>query len=118
MTRDIAYIQSRYKRSTEDPWTLSDIGVSTAQQCESYPPSCLVGGNTGTVNSFAGVDLGDISGGFINSVTDLSDPTKLGCFIQQMIIADTPSSLSEVLEGAALISAIGVILLLCSLLFI
>jgi hypothetical protein len=98
-----------YKRSPQDPWTLSDIGVSTAQQCASYPSSCLVGGNTGEVNSFSGVNLGDISGGFVNAVEDFQDPQRLQCFIGQMIVADTPSSLSNVLEGTALVTALGMI---------
>lgn len=98
-----------YKRSPKDPWGLADIGTSTAQQCASYPSSCLVGGNTGEVNSFSGVNLGDISGGFVNSVEDLQDPDRVGCFIGQMIIADTPSSLSNVLEGTALVTALGMI---------
>jgi hypothetical protein len=98
-----------YKRSELDPWGAKDIAASTAQQCASYPSSCLVGGNTGEVNSFSGVNLGDISGGFVNAVEDLQDPQRLGCFISQMVKADTPSSLSNVLEGAALVSALALI---------
>lgn len=91
-----------YKRAPADAWTLADILISTAQQCAAYPTNCQVGGNTGTVNSFTGVDLGDISGGLINTVTDLADPEKLGCFISQAIQADVPSFLDNVVEGAAL----------------
>ncbi|PPJ58799.1 hypothetical protein CBER1_08236 [Cercospora berteroae] len=98
-----------YKRSEQDPWTLSDIVVSTAQQCATYPGNCQVGGNTGTVNSFKGVDLGDLSGGFINSVEDFQDPNQLGCFIAQSIKADTPSALSNVFEGALLSQALDLI---------
>ena len=98
-----------YKRSEQDPWTLTDILVSTSQQCASYPSNCQVGGNTGTVNSFSGVDLGDISGGFINAATDLQDPQRLGCFISQTIQADTPSFLSGVFNGALLSQATGMI---------
>lgn len=96
---------SWYKRAADDAWTLADILISTAQQCASYPTNCQVGGNTGTVNSFSGVDLGDITGGLINSVDDLSDPAKLGCFLSQAIQADVPSFLDNVFEGAALASA-------------
>ncbi|KAI5359743.1 putative chloroperoxidase [Septoria linicola] len=91
-----------YKRSEQDPWTLADITTSTAQQCATYPGNCQVGGNTGTVNSFKGVDLSDITGGFINSVEDFQDPNQLGCFISQMIQADTPSALSNVFNGVLL----------------
>jgi len=92
-----------YKRHPLDPWTLSDIGISTAQQCASYPENCQVGGNTGKVNSFSGVNAGDITGGLINSFTDLSDPAKMGCFIAQAVQADTPSFLSKLLGNGPLL---------------
>jgi hypothetical protein len=95
-----------YKRHPLDPWTLADILTSTAQQCLAYPGNCQVGGNTGTVNSFQGFDLGDITGGLINTSQDLEDPAKLGCFLAQAIQADTPSSLSKLLGGAALNKAL------------
>lgn len=86
-------------------WTVSDIVISTAQQCESYPGNCQVGGNTGTTNSFTGVDLGNISGGLVNTASDLSDPAKMGCFISQAIQADVPSFLDNVFEGGTLLLA-------------
>ena len=75
----------------------------------SWPSSCIVGGNTGTANSFQGVNPGDISGGLINNFDDLQNPERLMCFINQAIIADTPSSLSNVLEGTLLTTALGMI---------
>lgn len=84
-----------YRRADDDAWTLVDILLSTAQQCLSYPSNCQIGGNTGTVNSFAGINLGDISGGFVNVVEDLTDPEKLGCFISQVIQAEVPSFLDN-----------------------
>ncbi|KAI9049361.1 hypothetical protein LZ554_006395 [Drepanopeziza brunnea f. sp. 'monogermtubi'] len=98
-----------YRRAHDDAWTVADILISTGQQCLSYPSNCAVGGNTGTVNSFAGVDLGDISGGLVNSVTDLSNPEKLGCFISQVIQADVPSFLDNVFNGVALTQVLGLI---------
>ncbi|KAF2753540.1 hypothetical protein EJ05DRAFT_533664 [Pseudovirgaria hyperparasitica] len=91
-----------YKRHALDAWTLTDIVVSTAQQCASYPSNCQVGGNTGTVNSFSGVDPGDLTGGLINSFENLSNPDKLGCFILQNLQAEIPSFLSNVLDPASL----------------
>ena len=88
-----------YRRADDDAWTLADILASTAQQCASYPTNCQVGGNTGEVNSFSGVDLGDVTGGFINGVDDLSDPEKLGCFISQNLQAEIPSFLDKVSGG-------------------
>lgn len=94
-----------YKRGADDAWTLTDIVVSTAQQCASYPSNCQVGGNTGEVNSFSGVNVGDISGGFINTVEDLSDPRRMGCFIGQAIQADVPSFLDNAFNGILLSQA-------------
>lgn len=91
-----------YRRANDDAWTLADIVFSTAQQCLAYPTNCQVGGNTGTVNSFSGVNAGDITGGLINSFTDLSDPARLGCFISQAIQADVPSFLDKVFTGELL----------------
>jgi len=91
-----------YRRANDDPWTLADILLSTAQQCLAYPTNCQVGGNTGTVNSFSGVDLGDISGGLVNAVEDLQDPAKLGCFISQNLQAEIPSFLSNAYDALSL----------------
>lgn len=98
-----------YKRADDDAWTLADILISTSQQCVSYPLNCQVGGNTGEVNSFSGVDLGDISGGLVNSVEDLSDSNRLGCFLSQAIQADAPSFLSNVFNGVLLSTVTGMI---------
>ena len=61
------------------------------------------------MNSFSGVDLGDITGGLITSAEDLQDPTKLGCFISQAIQADVPSFLDNVFNGIALTEVLGMI---------
>lgn len=97
-----------YRRSLKDQWTLSDIVLGVASQCAAFPSTCKVGGNTGTVNSFTGVDLGDISGGLVNGA-DLADPAKLGCFISQNIQAEAPSFLSNVFSGLLLQSVLALI---------
>lgn len=94
--------ENYYKRAADDDWNLEDILISTAQQCTAYPSNCQVGGNTGKVNSFTGFDLGDLSGGFVNTVEDLQDPAKMGCFISQAIQADVPSVLDAEFEGPGL----------------
>ncbi|MCJ1283377.1 hypothetical protein MMC26_002705 [Xylographa opegraphella] len=97
-----------YRRSLEDLWTLPDILEAVAQQCLSYPQTCAVGGNTNGVNTFSGVDIGDISGGVFNSAS-LTNPSELGCFISQNIQAEAPSSLQNVFDGVALINALALI---------
>lgn len=90
-----------YRRSLDDQWDLTDVGLSTAQQCVAYPDNCQVGGNTGEVNSFDGVNLGDISGGFVNSVEDLQDPERFMCFLSQNIQAEVPTFVDKIFSGAA-----------------
>ncbi|KAK4701799.1 unspecific peroxygenase, partial [Phenoliferia sp. Uapishka_3] len=97
-----------YKRSPANPWTMPDIVVAVGQQCAAYPDTCGVGGNTGTVNSFAGVNVGNISGGAFDSSV-YTDPAKLGCFISQNIQAEAPSFMSNVFQGATLQTALGLV---------
>lgn len=93
-----------YRRSQLDAWTLPDILAGVASQCAAFPATCQVGGNTNGVNTFTGVDLGDISGGLFNAES-FTDPAALGCFISQNIQAEAPSSLEKVFTGAALAAA-------------
>ncbi|KAF7974264.1 hypothetical protein HWV62_13050 [Athelia sp. TMB] len=97
-----------YKRSPADPWTLVDILTAVAQQCLAYPNTCEVGGNTGTVNSFAGIDVGDLTGGAFNSSV-YTNPAQLGCFLSQNIQAEAPSFLSNVLQGPLLTQVLGLV---------
>lgn len=97
-----------YKRAADDAWTMTDIVVAIGQQCQAFPSTCKVGGNTNGVNTFTGVDLGDISGGFFHAA-DFADPAKLGCFISQNIQSEAPASLSAVFTGAALLEALALV---------
>ena len=98
-----------YKAATDDQWTVSDFLISSAQRCLTWPTSCQIGGNTGTVNSFAGFSLGDISNGVINSVVDFQDPARLGCFLAQSLQAETPGFLSNVFSGLLLNEVLGLV---------
>ena len=65
------------------------------------PEAVSVGGNTGTVNSFAGVDLGDITGGVYHT-SDLLNPTKFVCYFYQLTLALVPDFLRSEALGDAL----------------
>ena len=97
-----------YRRSLDDLWTTPDILEAIAQQCTSYPQTCAVGGNTNGVNSFMGIDPGDISAGAFNAAS-LTNPAKLRCFISQNIQAEVPSSLQIVFKGVALMEALALV---------
>lgn len=58
-----------------------------------YPELANVGGNTGTVNSFTGLDLSNITGGVFNIET-LLEGNNLLCFAFQVLRFVAPNSLS------------------------
>lgn len=89
-----------YKRHPLQEWTLADIVAAVAQQAAAYPDTTAVGGNTGKVNSFAGIDVGDLTGG-VFTAADLTNPANLGCFLSQNIQAEAPSFASNILQGPA-----------------
>lgn len=61
---------------------------------EEYPRAGSIGGNTGTVNSFTGVDLSDFTQGVLNG-KDLLDPKKLACYLFRLVQGLTPDILSR-----------------------
>ncbi|KAI5780118.1 hypothetical protein EDC01DRAFT_633576 [Geopyxis carbonaria] len=65
------------------------------------PGILRVGGNTGTVNSFSGVDVGDLTGGAFR-LLDLLDPRKLVCYIFQTTMVIVPDALQGGLVGSVL----------------
>ena len=85
-----------YKRHPATEWTMADILSGVSQQILAYPATAGVGGNTGKVNSFAGVDIGDLTGGAATGIEEFGkDPSKLGCFIGQALLSSTPTFLSN-----------------------
>jgi hypothetical protein len=68
------------------PWVLASVLTTL----------CSIGGNTGTVNSFTGVDLGNVTGGVIN-VTSLLENNNLLCFVFEVLKTFLPNSLSGLL---------------------
>ncbi|PWN32429.1 uncharacterized protein FA14DRAFT_73355 [Meira miltonrushii] len=81
---------------------LDDI-VLTLLNAANVDPSLLsLGGNTGKVNSFAGVDAGDITGGAIHTTDLLNDPQALACFLFQAGIEEVvPSYLNAIYKDTA-----------------
>ena len=61
------------------------------------PRFLSIGGNTGTVNSFTGVDPSDLTKGVFDAAT-LTQGNKLECFIFQLIQAEAPGLLTHVYE--------------------
>lgn len=68
-----------------------------------YPGLVAIGGNTGTVDSFAGVDTGDLTGGVFN-LASLGEGNNAACFLLQL----SQAGLADQLTG--LVSVVGDVL--------
>ena len=72
------------------------------------PEAISVGGNTGEVNTFTGVDLGNITGGAYQT-SDLTNPTKFVCYFYELTLAITPDFLRSEALGSALAGALNLL---------
>ncbi len=61
-----------------------------------HPVLASIGGNLGKVNSFAGVNLEDLTGGVLNAA-NLLEGNNLLCFALAVVKTFAPNSLSSVL---------------------
>ncbi|KAK3175355.1 hypothetical protein OEA41_002602 [Lepraria neglecta] len=73
-------------------YSATSFVTDVTQMASVVPEALSVGGNTGTVNSFTGADLGNITGGAYQT-PDRTDPTKFVCFFYQLSLALLPDFL-------------------------
>lgn len=59
-----------------------------------HPELGSIGGNTGTVNSFAGVELTDLTSGVLN-LTKLLESNNLLCFVLEVVKLASPTYLNN-----------------------
>ncbi|CZS99271.1 related to oxidase [Rhynchosporium agropyri] len=97
-----------YRRPTNNQLGIvngfADLGVTATR----FPDLISIGGNTGTVNSFVGVNPADISGGIFNAA-NLLQGNNLACFSLQIIQAETPSLLTGLVSALGLSTAISLL---------
>ncbi|CAG8100898.1 unnamed protein product [Penicillium salamii] len=74
-------------------WGLVQLNLDTIDWILKYPELGSIGGNTGTVNSFAGVDPADLTGGVLN-LTTLLEGNNLLCFVFEVLKFASPNALS------------------------
>jgi hypothetical protein len=79
----------------------ADVAI-LATKC---PEIVQFGGNTGTVNSFTGIDPGDLSGGVYNAAI-LLQGNNLGCFFFQAAQQGIPVALKGIISNLALVLAL------------
>lgn len=75
---------------------------------QTVPEAVSIGGNTGTVNSYAAVNLGNLTGGAYQT-TDLLNPTKFVCFFYQLSLAVVPDFLRSEALGTLLATTLNLL---------
>lgn len=78
-----------YKRAIGDEYSIPFLQADTALAFLKYPKFLNVGGNTGKVNTFTGVDASDLTGGVFNSAT-LMEGNNAYCFASQFLAQAMP----------------------------
>ncbi|ETS87214.1 hypothetical protein PFICI_01042 [Pestalotiopsis fici W106-1] len=80
------------------PWGLVDLNLDLLKWSKKHPFLLDIGGNTGQVNTFTGLDLSNITGGLLNSAT-LLEGNNLICFSLEIAKTFGPNSLSTLYEA-------------------
>lgn len=68
-----------YTRNIDDPYSITYLTTDDLEMVLQHLDLDSIGGNTGTVDSFTGVDIADLTGGVLNAATLLEDNNLL-CF--------------------------------------
>ncbi|TVY48236.1 Aromatic peroxygenase-like protein [Lachnellula occidentalis] len=88
-----------YKRAIGDEYSIPFLTLDTVSAALKYPKFLSVGGNTGTVNSFVGVQPENITGGVYSAKT-LTQGNNLACFSMQFVAQAAP----DLIKGSGVIS--------------
>lgn len=92
----------------QNEYSPASFALDLIKIAQTVPEAVSVGGNTGTTNSFVGVDLGDITGGTYHT-QDLLDPSKFVCFFYQLILVVVPDFLRSRALGSLLGTALNLL---------
>jgi len=76
---------------------LADLLLDLVNWARTYPEILNIGGNTGTVNSFTGLDLSNVTSGVYN-IDTLLEGNNLLCFAFEVVKFVAPGSLSSIFE--------------------
>lgn len=86
-----------YRRSMVEPYEVDYFFADVLYAARKYPKFLDVGGNTGTPNSFVGVDIANLTGGLYNAQT-LTQGDNLACFAYQSAQQLEPKALLNPLQ--------------------
>ncbi|KAJ5545096.1 hypothetical protein N7535_006517 [Penicillium sp. DV-2018c] len=79
---------------------LIQLNLDTVGFIAKYPQLGSIGGNLGKVNSFAGIDLGNVTGGVLNLAGLLKDNNLL-CFVTEVLKFASPNALGGIYSTLA-----------------
>ncbi|GME36764.1 Chloroperoxidase [Neofusicoccum parvum] len=86
-----------YKRAIGDEYTIPFFALDLNAAALEHPQFLSIGGNTGTTNSFTGVDPADLTGGLYNLAT-LTSGNNLACFGFQAAFQFAPDLLKGLVK--------------------
>ncbi|KAF7536945.1 heme-thiolate peroxidase [Neopestalotiopsis clavispora] len=86
-------IPANWYRTAVD-YSVVTLNLDLVSWIMKHPVLASVGGNLGEVNSFAGLDLEDVTGGLLNA-TSLLEGNNLFCFALEVVKTFAPNSLSS-----------------------
>jgi hypothetical protein len=89
-------IPENWYRTAVD-YSLVSLNLDLVDWIMQYPVLASIGGNLGKVNSFAGLNMGDITGGLLNA-TSLLEGNNLLCFALEVVKTFAPNSLSTLFK--------------------
>lgn len=92
-----------YRRPTTDQHNAAKVFVDLAYTASKYPDVVEIGGNTGKVNTFTGVNIANLTGGTFNGAT-LLQGNNLGCFFFEAFSAALPDELAGLVSNVATVT--------------
>ena len=92
----------------ENEYSPNSFNLDLVKIAQTVPQAVSVGGNTGTPNSYAAVNLGDLTGGAYQT-TDLLNPPQFVCYFYQLTLATVPDFLRSRALGTLLAGALSLL---------
>jgi len=82
-----------YKRNAVDEYTIPYFSLDNLEMASQHPEFLSVGGNTGKVDTFTGVDPSELTDGVFNAQT-LLEGNNLMCYATQLLVNQAPDIVS------------------------
>ena len=99
-----------YRRPSSVPYSIPNAFLDLSINFAAYPGSFRLGGNTNGVNTYTGVDLGDLTGGAYQASDLLNlNTSNAACFYVQLVQALIPDAASGGILGGTLAAILNLV---------